>query len=36
MIYRIIEGLGFNTADSCTREEFARWAAREAFINSNK
>lgn len=33
VIYRVVEGRGFNTADSCTREEFARWAAREVFIN---
>lgn len=33
VIYRVVEGQGFNTADSCTREEFARWAAREVFVN---
>ena len=33
VIYRVVEGRGFNTADSCTREEFARWAAREVEVN---
>ena len=33
VIYRVVEGQGFNSADSCTREEFARWAAREVVIN---
>ena len=33
VIYRVVEGNRFNTADSCTREEFARWAAREVFPN---
>ena len=36
VIYRVVEGQGFNTADSCTRAEFARWAAREVFINTSK
>jgi CBS domain-containing membrane protein len=36
VIYRVVEGQGFNSADSCTRAEFARWAAREVFVNSNK
>ena len=36
VIYRVVEGRGFNTADSCTRAEFARWAAREVFINPGK
>ncbi|WP_455211782.1 HPP family protein [Kaarinaea lacus] len=36
VIYRIVEGHGFNTADSCTRAEFASWAAREVFVNNNK
>lgn len=35
VIYRVVEGRGFNTADSCTREEFSRWAAREVFPNTN-
>lgn len=34
VIYRVVEGRGFNSADSCTREEFSRWAAREVFPNS--
>ena len=33
VIYRVVEGQGFNTASSCSREEFARWAAREVFLN---
>jgi len=33
VIYRVVEGQGFNSADSCTREEFVRWAARELFQN---
>jgi len=36
VIYRVVEGHGFNTADSCTRGEFAGWAAREVFVNNNK
>lgn len=36
VIYRVVEGRGFNTADSCTRAEFASWAAREVFINTSK
>lgn len=35
VIYRIVEGQRFNTADSCTREEFARWTAREVFPNNH-
>jgi len=34
VIFRVVEGQRFNTADSCTREEFARWAAREVFPNN--
>lgn len=34
VIYRVVEGQRFNTADSCTREEFARWTAREVFPNN--
>lgn len=34
VIFRVVEGHGFNSADSSTREEFARWAAREVFPNS--
>jgi len=33
VIYRVVEGQRFNTADSCSREEFAHWAAREVFPN---
>jgi CBS-domain-containing membrane protein len=36
VIYRVVEGHGFNSADSCTRAEFALWAAREVFVNTNK
>jgi CBS-domain-containing membrane protein len=36
VIYRVVEGHGFNMADSCTRAEFARWAAREVFSNVNQ
>lgn len=35
VIYRVVEGQRFNTADSCTREEFARWTAREVFPNTD-
>lgn len=35
IIYRVVEGQGFNSADSCTRDEFVRWAAREVFPNSD-
>lgn len=34
VIYRVVEGRGFNSAHSCTRDEFCRWAAREVFINN--
>ena len=34
VIFRVVEGQRFNTADSCTREEFARWSAREVFPNT--
>jgi CBS-domain-containing membrane protein len=36
VIYRVVEGHGFNMADSCTRAEFALWAAREVFVNANE
>ena len=36
VIYRVVEGLRFNTADSCTRQAFADWAAREVFPNTAK
>ncbi len=35
VIYRIVEGERFNSTDSCTREEFARWSVREVFQNNN-
>jgi CBS-domain-containing membrane protein len=35
VIFRVVEGHGFNSADSCTRAEFAHWAAREVFENAN-
>lgn len=31
VIYRVVEGQGLRSADSCTREEFSRWSAREVF-----
>lgn len=31
VIYRIAEGQGLQSADSCTRTEFAAWASRELF-----
>jgi len=31
VIYRVVEGHGLKSADSCTRTEFAQWAARELF-----
>jgi CBS-domain-containing membrane protein len=33
VIYRVVEGQGLRRADSCTRAEFARWAAREVVAN---
>lgn len=36
VIFRVVEGERFNTADSCTREAFARWAAREVFPNTHQ
>jgi len=35
VIFRVVEGERFNTADSCTREEFAHWSAREVFPNTH-
>jgi len=32
VIYRVVEGHGLRSADSCTRAEFAQWAARELFL----
>ncbi|VAW93803.1 hypothetical protein MNBD_GAMMA23-739 [hydrothermal vent metagenome] len=31
VIYRVVEGHGLKSADSCTRTEFARWVGRELF-----
>jgi len=31
VIYRVVEGHGLKSADSCTRTEFAAWAVRELF-----
>jgi len=31
VIYRVVEGRGLRSANSCTRTEFARWAVRELF-----
>ena len=31
VIYRVVEGQGLKSADSCTRTEFAQWAVRELF-----
>ena len=33
VIYRVVEGTSRNSADSCTRYEFAQWAAREVVVN---
>jgi CBS-domain-containing membrane protein len=34
VIYRVVEGTDQGRADSCTRREFAQWAAREVFPNT--
>jgi len=31
VIYRVVEGQGLKSADSCKRSEFAQWAQREVF-----
>ena len=31
VIYRVVEGQGLRSSDSCTREEFSKWSAREVF-----
>jgi CBS-domain-containing membrane protein len=36
VIYRVVEGHGLRSADSCTREEFAHWAAREVYSNKGR
>ena len=33
VIYQVVEGQGLRSTNSCTRSEFARWAAREVFPN---
>lgn len=33
VIYRVVEGQGLKSSDSCTREAFALWAVREVFPN---
>ena len=35
VIYKVVEGHGLRNADSCSREDFARWANREVFPNKN-
>ena len=34
VIFRVVEGNGLRQADSCTRDEFARWASHEVFETS--
>jgi len=36
VIYRVVEGQGLQSADSCTRSEFAKWASRELFPNHSE
>ncbi|MFK5914226.1 MAG: HPP family protein [Woeseiaceae bacterium] len=36
VIYRVAEGQGLQSADSCTRSEFAHWAVRELFPTDQK
>ncbi len=36
VIYRVVEGQGLRSSDSCTRQDFARWAVRELFPNSEE
>ena len=36
VIYRVVEGHGLRSASSCTRSEFAHWAAREVFPNKEQ
>ncbi len=36
VMYRIVEGKGFNSEGRCSREEFASWAAREVFATEVK
>ena len=34
VIYRVAEGQGLQSADSCTRTEFAAWTNRELYSNN--
>ena len=36
VIYRVAEGQGLQSADSCTRSEFAQWAVRELYSTQSK
>lgn len=36
VIYRVVEGQGLQSADSCTRTKFAAWAVRELYLNQEK
>lgn len=36
VIYRVAEGQGLQSANSCTRTEFAAWANRELYLNQKK
>ena len=36
VIYRVVEGRGLKSANSCTRTEFAHWAVRELFPTNGK
>ena len=36
VIYRVAEGQGLQSADSCTRSEFAQWAVRELYLSHPK
>ena len=36
VIYRVAEGQGLQSADSCTRTEFAQWAVRELYLSHPK
>lgn len=31
VIYRVVEGQGLRSAESCTREQFSKWSAREVY-----
>lgn len=33
VIYRVVEGVGLRSADSCTRSDFSKWASREVIRN---